>query len=433
MRVHVWVGVLFIPLFLSPVSAAENEGTNACVECHEKVTPGVVEDWRAGAHAENSVSCAACHGDKHVSAEDAAKARFPGVETCGSCHPQRLEQFKKGKHARAWAAMKAMPTLHWQPMAMVEGLKGCGGCHKIGLKSAEEERQLKQQGETGITGCGSCHTRHAFSSKEASQPRSCQTCHMGFDHAQWEMYSSSKHGVRQELKQVGALPPSTAAPSCQTCHMPGGNHANRTAWGYLAVRLPLSQDKEWSRDRTAIVEALGLLDPAGKRAERFDAVKKSDLCRLTKEDFKNERERMVTVCARCHSRAFAVKELNKGDMLIRQADRLMAEAIREVEGLYKDGILKKTGGYPYAFPDILALHDAPTPIEQKLFLMFMEHRMRVFQGAFHCNPDYTFWYGWSEMVRDLSEIKVLAEELRRAGARKGGGMPLLKRTVPGRR
>jgi hypothetical protein len=29
------------------------------------------------------------------------------------------------------------------------------------------------------------------------------------------------------------------------------------------------------------------------------------------------------------------------------------------------------------------------------------------------NPDYSLWYGWSEMQRDLAEIKASAEELRR--------------------
>ncbi|RKX75170.1 MAG: hypothetical protein DRP87_15200, partial [Spirochaetes bacterium] len=32
--------------------------------------------------------------------------------------------------------------------------------------------------------------------------------------------------------------------------------------------------------------------------------------------------------------------------------------------------------------------------------------------TFHANPDYALWYGWSEMVRNLTEIKEEAEELR---------------------
>lgn len=40
--------------------------------------------------------------------------------------------------------------------------------------------------------------------------------------------------------------------------------------------------------------------------------------------------------------------------------------------------------------------------------------MRAFQGTFHSNPDYAFWYGSSEMRRDLTEIKALGGELRAA-------------------
>jgi len=80
--------------------------------------------------------------------------------------------------------------------------------------------------------------------------------------------------------------------------------------------------------------------------------------------------------------------------------------------LHKDGILKKPLKYVHAYPDLLTFSDAPTVIEQKLFVMFLEHRMRTFQGAFHANPDYTFWYGWSEMQRDLTDIRRLAADMR---------------------
>jgi hypothetical protein len=29
--------------------------------------------------------------------------------------------------------------------------------------------------------------------------------------------------------------------------------------------------------------------------------------------------------------------------------------------------------------------------------MFLEYRMRTFEGAFHMNPDYMHWYGWTPM------------------------------------
>jgi hydroxylamine dehydrogenase len=102
--------------------------------------------------------------------------------------------------------------------------------------------------------------------------------------------------------------------------------------------------------------------------------------------------------------------------MIRNADHLMAQAIRVVADLYRDGILPKPQNYTYAFPNLLTFHDAPTVVEQKLFVMYLEHRMRTFQGTFHASPDYALWYGWSEMQRDLTEINELAAEMRRTHA-----------------
>lgn len=395
--------------FLVPYSALSQQ----CIDCHIKVTPGIVYDWNISMHGQNDINCSICHGDQHKSKTDTGQVKIPTPDTCAHCHESRVQEFKNGKHALAWAAMKAMPTTHWQPMALTEGMKGCGGCHKIGIKTEEEIKALKAGGRGfGMASCDACHTRHTFSAHEARQPQACQTCHMGFDHAQWEMYSASKHGVRFLLKQNGTLPVTAAAPTCQTCHMQKGNHAVRTAWGFLAVRLPLPDDKGWAADRTTILQALGVLDPNGKPTARLDVVKAADVVRLTQEDWQKERDTMLATCNACHSRNFAEGELKKGDEMIKAADHLMAEAIRTVAGLYKDGILAKPKTYSYKFPDLLTFHDAPTPIEQKLFVMFLKHRMRTFQGTFHANPDYSLWYGWSEMQRDVTEIKRQAQELR---------------------
>jgi hypothetical protein len=388
-------------------------GADICIECHQKITPNIVTDWKLSKHSQKEVDCAACHGDEHKSADDVAKVQIPTPDTCALCHEQRVTEFKAGKHAAAWAAMKAMPSAHMQPMAMMEGMKGCGGCHKIGLKTEAEIKELKKSsGGFGVASCDACHTRHTFSVEEARQPQACQTCHMGFDHPQWEMYSGSKHGVRYLLKQNKILPADTPAPTCQTCHMQEKNHAVGTAWGFLAVRLPMPEDKQWAADRATILQALGVLDPEGKPTARLEVVKAANVARLTQEDWQKERDKMLTTCRQCHSANFAKEQLDKGDDMIRQTDRLMAEAIRIVAALYKDGILEKPKSYAHPFPDLLTFHDAPTVIEQKLFVMFLEHRMRAFQGTFHANPDYALWYGWSEMQRDLTEIRAEAGEMR---------------------
>jgi hypothetical protein len=402
-----------IAVFLMILFLASSTSAQECVSCHKEVTPNIVSDWQLSEHSRNDVTCSTCHGDQHKSARDVRKVQIPTLETCAECHETQVGQFKAGKHALAWVAMKAMPTAHWQPMALMEGMKGCGGCHKIGLKTEAEIRELKRLGAGfGTASCDACHTRHIFSPKEARQPQACRTCHMGIDHPQWEMYSASKHGVRYLLKQSKILPETVAAPTCQTCHMQEGNHAVRTAWGFLAVRLPMPEDKQWAADRATVLQGLGVLDPQGKPTARLDVVKAADLARLTQEDWQKERDKMLKTCSQCHSVNFAKAELEKGDQMIREADHLMAQAIRTVAGLYRDGIIAKPKTYAYAFPDLLTFHDAPTQIEQKLFIMFLEHRMRTFQGTFHANPDYALWYGWSEMQRDLTEIKTLAEELR---------------------
>jgi hypothetical protein len=384
-----------------------------CEECHQKITPGIVSDWQLSKHGQNGINCGVCHGREHSSDQDVANVKIPTPETCAACHETKVEQFKSGKHAFAWAAMNAMPTAHWQPMALMDGMKGCGGCHKIGLKSEDEIQKLKSDGAGfGVASCDACHTRHLFSVEEAKQPQACQTCHMGFDHPQWEMYSSSKHGVRYLLKQNGILAEETAAPTCQTCHMQEGNHAVRAGWGFLAVRLPMPEDEQWASDRATILQALGVLDPEGNPTARLDVVKAADVARLTQEEWQKDRDKMLETCSQCHSSNFAKGELEKGDDMIRETDRLMAEAIHIVAGLYKDGTLEKPSEYAYPFPDLLTFHDAPTTVEQKLFVMFLKHRMRAFQGTFHANPDYALWYGWSEMTRDLAEIKHAAKELR---------------------
>jgi hypothetical protein len=384
-----------------------------CEQCHEKITPGIFKDWKLSAHSKEEVGCGACHGEAHSSAGDVSEVTIPTAETCAECHGDRVSEFGKGKHALAWAAMYAMPSVHWQPMALIKGKKGCGGCHRIGLKSDSDIEKLKIEGDRyGIASCDVCHTRHLFSVKEAQQPQTCQTCHMGIDHPQWEMYASSKHGIRYLLKQNGVLPANTAAPTCQSCHMKDGNHEVRTAWGFLAVRLPMPEDEQWAADRATILQALGVLDPEGKPTLRLDVVKGADVARFTQEDWEKERNKMIKTCSECHSSRYAKGELEKGDDMIREADHLMAEALRVVAALYKDGILKKAETYKHPFPDLLTFHDAPTPIEQKLHKMFLKHRMRTFQGAFHSNPDYAFWYGWSEMVQDLAAVKKEAEEMR---------------------
>ncbi len=47
----------------------------------------------------------------------------------------------------------------------------------------------------------------------------------------------------------------------------------------------------------------------------------------------------------------------------------------------------------------------------------MDHRMKTFQAAFHINPDFTTWYGYAKMKKDLVEIKELAAQMKKGLAK----------------
>ena len=395
-----------------------------CIECHSanNIADGAIRDWKLSKHAENGIACADCHipttgvskeiVDEPTKCDDKSVRRKVSAKQCAMCHDKQYEQFAQSKHALAWVAMNAMPTTAIQPHAIIEGEKGCGGCHRVGRDDGR---------------CDVCHTRHLFSAAEARHPEACQTCHMGFDHPQWEMYSTSKHGTIYEIegknwnfnqtlsemyrKTTQASDTTARAPVCQTCHMPNGDHGVKTAWGFLAVRLPES-DKEWLGYRMTILKGLGVLDENGKPTERLKVVEAGQVARLNEKEWNDRREAMVQVCEKCHSESFARQNLAQADSVIKASDKLVAEAVQVVDSLYQEGILKKPKDQPFSV-DMLRFYESPSPIEQKLYTMFLEHRMRAFQGAFHMNPDYMHWYGWAELKRDLVEIKAEAAQLRR--------------------
>ncbi|MCK5139386.1 MAG: cytochrome C [Thermodesulfovibrionia bacterium] len=386
--------VLHLLQFFHPKIPLTNAKENDCIGCHTKYTPNIVKDWHASEmskQTEKEITCATCHGNEHHTEIDYDKALTPTAATCEECHQERVKQFNSGKHSDAWTAISTMPVLANQPKDLIQGEKGCGGSHAIGREDGQ---------------CDSCHTRHRFSREEARRPEACLPCHMGFDHGQWEIWSSSKHGVIYRLDRE-----SGRAPVCQTCHMPNGSHGVSTSWGYFALRQP-EPDKEWETYRRSIFKGLNILDPDGKPRSWKERVEMGQLFTINLlEDWKKKREEMITICSKCHAANYAREEIKKCDNIVKQSDKVMSEAIEIVSALYREGYLKKAEDYP-VFPDLVLFYEIPTSIEQKLSTMLMRHRMRAIQGAFHTNPEYTLWYGWAELKRGLTDIKREASIIR---------------------
>jgi hydroxylamine dehydrogenase len=80
-RILAGLGSLFVAWGCTPIMAAGADVGAKCVECHAKVTPNVVNDWKLSEHAGLGIGCDSCHGGEHLTAADAAKAKLPTAET----------------------------------------------------------------------------------------------------------------------------------------------------------------------------------------------------------------------------------------------------------------------------------------------------------------------------------------------------------------
>jgi len=401
----VTAAVPILLLGLSLPSAWSKPST--CEECHVKLNPGLVKDFNRGKMAKK-LTCKSCHGSGHTSAADADKAKLPTISTCKKCHKKQAEQYMSGKHALGLLPVSAFPDFaHKQPTAFIAGQKGCNGCHNLGITDeGARNNDFRKYYKYGMD-CQNCHTRHAFSKAEAQRPEACNACHTGFDHAQWEMWQHSKHGAAYQTD-----PAAHRGPTCQDCHMEDGNHKVMTAWGFLALRLPES-DEEWMGYRATILQGLGVLDKDGKPTARLEVVKAANIARLDKKSWDDERARMQAICEKCHSATFAKENLKNADQMIKASDKLLAEGINIVKGLYEDGVIEKgSNAFTYPYPDLLTFYEVNTPIEEILYEMFMDFRMKTYQAAFHIMPDYTTWYGLAKMKESIVEMKEMAKQMR---------------------
>ncbi|MEW8195915.1 MAG: multiheme c-type cytochrome [Candidatus Thiodiazotropha sp.] len=431
-----------------------------CVGCHINVNPGIVKQHMEGPHAntkkvEDEVRCHDCHGVDHKTMDDVEKASMPTPEICGECHKKQARQHRDGKHNLAWLAMKSQIAWHGQPGSITEqGYRGCSGCHKIGEKGLLAATQgnlgdVKRDGgkeaatyRYGNAQCDACHTRHSFKASEAMDPRACSNCHMGFDHPQWEMYTSAKHGIVWQIE--GHVNEGGRAPTCQTCHLSEGDHEVRTAWGFLGLRIPTKEnvlalidvapslkepltklagllpsghymdvddDPQWTFDRALILQAAGILDASLQPTERFIEIVVQGQAARGPEAFNVERKKMKATCNKCHAQGFVNEHFKASDEIIKAADHEFAKAITAVQALYKDGILEKPEGWKYA-PDLLQYYEAKTSIEQELYLIMLEYRQRTFQGAFHASNDYMHWYGWAPLKTAVNTILEEAKRMR---------------------
>ena len=374
--------ILFLMLLcLSGLIPQQVLAKDPCLECHESKTPGIVRYWQESVHAEKQVTCVSCHG--HDAEENHTRSVTVSAEKCKKCHEQAYAGHVSSRHG---IGLKTGRGCTRNITSFDEREKTCILCHDPGstrpkvatecamflAQSPEMQRQGCDSCHRIEVRCDTCHTKHGTDRGLARMPEICGTCHIGPDHAQFEMWETSPHGVL--YRKSGEA----AGPSCTTCHMKDGSH-------------------DVSRGIST-----GLPDAA--------ALQKGQ-----------EREFMLDICASCHSRSLARRNLDDADKIVEQSRALVAEAQEIVEKLRREDLLRPSPAERPAHPlfgqtFIIGphmLYENLSAVESLFFKMKQFYYMNTTKGAFHQNPDYTHWYGNAPLKLTLSEIRSEAYLLRR--------------------
>ncbi|TPV96990.1 MAG: hydroxylamine oxidoreductase [Myxococcales bacterium FL481] len=400
----------------APLPGDLTEQSRECVQCHQKETPGVVQQWGSSRHFRANVSCYECHA-AHPNDADAYMhygqriATIVSPKDCGQCHPKATAEFQGSHHAQAGKILGSLDNVLAE---VVEGgrllktpgfpdgvsaaaVNGCWQCHGSEVKVLEEGRldpatwpnsgigRLNPDGSRGS--CAACHSRHQFSVAQARHPENCGKCHMGPDHPQIEIYNESKHGIafRANVDKMNLDNDKwvvgqdyDAAPTCATCHM----SATATQPVTHDVGLRISWNNRPAKSiRPEISDAkMGLPGAAVNWEQR--------------------RANMVDVCINCHGKSSI-------DAFYIQYDALIEE-------------------YHVKFADPgLALMKLAKPLlkavkfSNKLDFIWFElwhhEGRRARHAASMQGPDYTHWHGTYEIAKHfytefIPELQELAEK-----------------------
>jgi hypothetical protein len=372
-----------------PVNALANSH-DECVVCHAETSPGIVEQFGVSSMAAAQVVCRDCHevepGDPGaVEHEGVYILSAPTPRMCEECHSVEVAQFNQSRHSLpAYVAYAGAADLPEDMLALYESIPeaqfnesrernslyalegqaitrfACEVCHNIGLPQLD--------GSVGE--CTKCHLRHEFSLEQVRRPETCNQCHIGPDHPQYEIYVESPHGIAYATTgdswnweaEPGTLTTSDfLAPTCATCHMSGFGAAetthdvgDRLTWFLFA---PISQRRpEWTENLV----------------------------------------HMQTVCSECHNPNFIEAFYADADDATEAVNAWVEES---------DDIMS-----PLKTQNLLTDEPFDEPIDFVYFELWHHWGRTAKFGAWMGGPDYTQWHGAYEVLSDLAELRQLVAE-----------------------
>lgn len=364
------------------------KATGKCVECHRRETSSIVHQFEISGHVRVGLNCLDCHRatnkQKNVQHKGFEISEKITAANCAACHKTEYEQFAKSRHgAPAWAAVRGKQDFSAEQIAHAEKYhpgtvlrehnklsllepsgaikKGCLGCHSIGRPN--------QDGTVGS--CIECHSSHSTSVAMARKPETCAQCHMGPDHAQFEIFSESKHGaLYSHLKNrinFNAPPKNVTTkdfpvPVCSTCHMSG------------------LEGMKMTHDVTERL-SLYLFKPVTDK----------------RPNFQHGRDQMKETCLKCHASKKVEEFYRLGDQVVAGTNKVIEESQQIMKRLREKKLIT-----PEPFDE---------PIEFLVFDIWHYFGRTAKHGAFMGGADFVQWHGNYELLAKMVELREQAREL----------------------
>jgi len=369
---------------------------NECVVCHKRNTPGIIEQYGHSTMAAANVECQDCHEVKEdypgaVEHEGTFVLSTPTTAMCEDCHKQEVKEFYASRHALpayvayngtegftedllaqygaipegSFAPDKARNALHKLEGEAVTRF-ACEVCHNIG----------KPAPDNSVGQCQKCHLRHDFSLEQVRKPETCNQCHIGPDHPQWEIYQESPHGIAYATMghnwnwdaEPGTLTTEDfSAATCAICHISGFGEAGTTH--DVGDRLT------WY-----------LFAPISERRPAWQ----------------DNKVRMQKVCLECHNDEFITNFYTDADAATEAVNAWVRESNDIMQPLKDNGLLTAA---PF-----------DEPIDFTYFNLWHHWGRTAKFGTWMQGPDYVQWHGAYEVLHDMAELReIAADRLEEAG------------------
>lgn len=384
-----------VPAREARVNALENS-SDSCVSCHRNATPGIFQQFGTSTMAAAKVACRDCHEVKAnypgaVEHEGTYVLASPTTAKCQRCHQAETAQYYQSRHSLpAYAAVNGSQDLSPQLLTMYQSIPegsfapdkarnaiaaiegpditnfACDTCHSIG----------KPASDGSVGECQDCHLRHEFSLEQVRKPETCNACHIGPDHPQWEIYQESPHGIAYATSGQNwnwTADPGTLtvkdfpAPTCATCHISG--------FGGAATTHDVGDRLTWYS---------------------FASISEH------RPDWQGNKVRMETVCFECHNKNFVDNLYINGDKAVLAVNDLVKQSNDVMQPLVDQ---KLVSAQPFT-----------EPIQYTYFELWHNWGRTAKFGTWMQGPDYTQWHGAYEMIKALADLKdMAAQKLSAAG------------------